>query len=274
MTTAAELFRRALAHLFAHDIDAYADLFAPDGVVEWPFAPPDWARRVDGRDAIRAHVGANLARMRDAGRRFVALHDVVVHEVSPGEVVAELAVEVAAADGTSVRRPYVHVLRAREGAIASLRDYFSPATVSAAHVGARPAPARAFERLERASVELDAEAFAGAFAADGVLAWPFAPAGWPRRLDGREAIRARTREMMASARAAGRRITGYLDVVAHPSADPERGVFEFRTERVTHVGASQLPYVWIIRTRGDEIVELRDYYDSAAGLALVANDPR
>lgn len=81
--------------------------------------------------------------------------------------------------------------------------------------------------------------------------------------------------MMASARAAGRRITGYLDVIAHPSADPEQGVFEFRTARTVGEGArSELPYVWVIRTRGEEIIELRDYYDSAAGLALVANDPR
>ncbi len=120
---------RRLSCLLAYDVDGYAEVFAEDGVLEWPFAPPDWTRRLEGRAAIRAHVESNLARSKAAGRRLFALHDVMLHEASPHSLVAEFAVEVRASDGSSTLVPYVHVLRlTHDGHIASLRDYFGVAT--------------------------------------------------------------------------------------------------------------------------------------------------
>jgi ketosteroid isomerase-like protein len=127
----ATAFKRALDCLLAYDIDAYADLFAENAVIEWPFAPPDLQGRVEGRDAIRSAVGRNLEMSRAGGRRLVGLHDVVVREVAGGnEVVVEFEVEILRPDGDTDRLPYVHILRVDEaGKIASLRDYFGEKTV-------------------------------------------------------------------------------------------------------------------------------------------------
>lgn len=139
MTSASEVFHRAIRALLAFDVDAYAETFAPDGVIEWPFAPADWPhRRVEGRDQIRAVVGANLERSRAAGRRLVAIHDVVMHEgTDERDLVVEFTVEVRGPDGASARLPYVHVLRTTVvGRIAWLRDYFGVATAQVARSGA------------------------------------------------------------------------------------------------------------------------------------------
>ena len=124
-----EVFNRVMGHLFACDAGAYADMFAKDAVVEWPFAPAGWPRRLDGRDAIRAHVGAILARFQGSGRSFVAVRDPVVHASGAHEAIVEFLFEIAAPEGPSLR-PYVHFLRVTDdGEIASLRDYFVPASV-------------------------------------------------------------------------------------------------------------------------------------------------
>src|SRR6202041_2971228 len=41
-----EVFNRVMGHLFACDAGAYADMFGKDAVVEWPFAPAGWPRRL------------------------------------------------------------------------------------------------------------------------------------------------------------------------------------------------------------------------------------
>ncbi len=62
----------------------------------------------------------------------------------------------------------------------------------------------------------------------------------------------------------------YHDVQKHPTSDPEFAVIEFAAEREAKDGTcSSLHYVWVVETRDDEIVLLRDYYDSAAALKLV-----
>ena len=88
-----EVFNRVMGPLFACDAGAYADMFAKDAVVEWPFAPAGWPGRLDGRDAIRAHVGAMLARFQGSGRRFVGVRDPVVHAIGTHEVIVEFLFE-------------------------------------------------------------------------------------------------------------------------------------------------------------------------------------
>ncbi len=123
--TALAAFERALAALVAHDAEAYAACFAEDGVIEWPFAWGEFPRRVTGRAAIAAQVGANLARSRAAGRRLVGPFDVRGHVAGPTTVV-ELTIETAPG---APRLPYVHVYELDgAGLIRSLRDYASGAS--------------------------------------------------------------------------------------------------------------------------------------------------
>jgi uncharacterized protein len=112
------------------DIERQADLFAPDGVLEWPFAPVGVPRRLEGREAIRSLLEPLGERMRQAGSRMTGLHAVVVHETLDPEVIIvelELRGEVVATGGV-YRLPYIQVFRVRDGQIVSFRDYFGPGT--------------------------------------------------------------------------------------------------------------------------------------------------
>ena len=129
MVDPTEVFHRVMGHLFAGDAGAYADMFAKDAVVEWPFAAAGWPKRLDGHDAIRTHVGALLARFQGSGRKFVAVRDPILHPIGTHELIVEFLFEVAAPEGTT-RQPYVHFLKVTDdGRIATLRDYFVPASV-------------------------------------------------------------------------------------------------------------------------------------------------
>jgi uncharacterized protein len=105
--------------------------------------------------------------------------------------------------------------------------------------------------------------FADLFAADGILAYPFAPPGQPPELRGREAIRAffaslgQARELFA--------MEG-VEAQVWETDDPEVVVTE-----ITHHGRSRItgaPYrltaLGIIRVRDGEIVRYDDYMDPIA----------
>ena len=58
----------AASLILSGDADGFADLFAPDGVIEAPFAPPGAPSRLEGREAIREysrHVMASPVRLED-----------------------------------------------------------------------------------------------------------------------------------------------------------------------------------------------------------------
>lgn len=103
--------------------------------------------------------------------------------------------------------------------------------------------------------------FADLFAADGVLAYPFAPPGRPAEVAGREAIRGffagRSRDALD--------MDG-VEAVVRQTDDPEVVVAE-----ITHHGRSRLtgePYrftaLGVIRVRDGEIVRYDDYMDPIA----------
>jgi uncharacterized protein len=127
MVDPADVFDRATRCLFASDANAYADMFTPDAVVEWPFNPDGWPKRLEGRDAIRTHVEGVFARFQASGRKLVAVRDAVIHSMGTHEVAVEFSIEAATPNGAA-RLPYVQFLRVtNDGQIAVLRDYFRPA---------------------------------------------------------------------------------------------------------------------------------------------------
>lgn len=129
MGLATETFRSALERMLAFDVEGYVELFAADALIEWPFAPPEWPhRRAQGKEQIRTIIGANLEVAKKVGR--IAVHDLVTREADEGgAVIAELSVEIRAADGSATRMPYVYVVQvAPDGHITESREYFGPAT--------------------------------------------------------------------------------------------------------------------------------------------------
>jgi uncharacterized protein len=103
----------------------FADLFAADGVLRYPFAPPGMPRELAGRDTIAAYHGAAADRRSMFEMEGV---DAVVHETADPEVVI---VEIehhghSHATGEPYRFRALGVIRVRNGEIVSYDDYMDP----------------------------------------------------------------------------------------------------------------------------------------------------
>jgi ketosteroid isomerase-like protein len=126
--TASELFAESLRLLLAKDMTGYAGLWAADGVFEFPFAPPNYPARLDGRAAVEEYL-----------RGYPDLLDVqaipeqTVHKTAdPDVVIAEFeAAGVVVSTGRPYRMRYVAVITARDGEIAHYRDYWNPLAAAA-----------------------------------------------------------------------------------------------------------------------------------------------
>jgi hypothetical protein len=125
-----EVIERIHRMAMDYDLRGQADLYAPGGVLEWPFAPGGVPRRLRGREEIRRVLGGLEQRVRQAGTRVTGVHLVVVHEtLDPETVIVELELHgEVLATGTTYHLPYIQVLRVRDGQIVSFRDYFPAAT--------------------------------------------------------------------------------------------------------------------------------------------------
>ncbi|MET9022444.1 nuclear transport factor 2 family protein [Actinopolymorpha sp. NPDC004070] len=115
------VFARFQQAVLANSRDAMADLFAPDGVQEFPFRAPGIPARLEGREAVRSWLSRNAGQL----IRFEAYRDVTIHDTTDPEViVVEHAIDCThLPTGRPLRMSYVYVLRARDGQIVSLRDY-------------------------------------------------------------------------------------------------------------------------------------------------------
>ena len=103
----------------------FADLFAPDGVLAYPFAPPGMPAELVGQDAIRDYHG--VAR---GARELLVMEGVeaVIRETDDPEVVVT---EITHHGWSQVTRaPYrftaLGVIRVRDGRIIRYDDYMDP----------------------------------------------------------------------------------------------------------------------------------------------------
>jgi uncharacterized protein len=131
-----DVLERLREVLGANDREAFADLMAVDGVIEWPFTRPGAPSRLEGRDAIREHVTRSpLGRL----MRFEELRPDAVHDTGDPEVIVVETTTIGRVVETGRRfeLPAVAVLRIRGGEIVSYRDYVDPLAAARA-VGALP----------------------------------------------------------------------------------------------------------------------------------------
>lgn len=122
--------------ILSGDADGYADLFAPDGVIESPFAPPGVPSRLEGREAIREysrHVVASPVRLDD-------LEEVELHQTrDPEVVIAEVrATATLTTTGQSFGTTSIQIYRVREGQIVLFRDFANPRILEGVVSAARP----------------------------------------------------------------------------------------------------------------------------------------
>ncbi|MBB3941521.1 hypothetical protein GGR39_003198 [Novosphingobium fluoreni] len=121
-------------------------------------------------------------------------------------------------------------------------------------------------------IDAGAGTFVEMMAEDGVMEFPYAPAGLPTRLEGRAAIASHLEE-------AGRMIAfdRMGEPVVHPSTDPDIVVLEFEGfgRGVATGEPYDQTYISVIRTANGHIVHYRDYWNplvvlrAAMGAALI-----
>ncbi|MER5474742.1 nuclear transport factor 2 family protein [Streptomyces sp. NPDC002935] len=125
--TAAELYRHGLRLLLEKDIPGWVDLWDEDGVLEFPFAPPGWPERLEGRQAVADYM-----------RHYpdhIDLHDfpeVKIHQTAvPETIVVEMrGVGRLVESGSLFDMTYIAVVTVKDGRITSYRDYWNPLAVS------------------------------------------------------------------------------------------------------------------------------------------------
>ena len=122
--TPADVLARRRQLILDGDIDGFVDLFAPDGVIEAPFAPPGAPSRLEGREAIREYSRHLMA----SPLRLVDFEVIELYQTQDPEVViVELRTKGTI---TTTGRPFtatsIQVLRIREDQIVLFRDFADP----------------------------------------------------------------------------------------------------------------------------------------------------
>lgn len=121
------MLRGALGDALAPDAAAFPEMFAEDGVMEFPFAPADGVRRLEGRPALIEYL-TGLGTMID----IVSVSAPIVHRsVEAGVFILEFTgVGRGVATGKAYDQTYISVIRVSEGRIVHYRDYWNPDVIA------------------------------------------------------------------------------------------------------------------------------------------------
>jgi ketosteroid isomerase-like protein len=122
--TPADVLARRRRLILGGDADGYADLFAPDAVVEAPFAPPGAPSVLEGREAI----GEYSRRVMASPLRLEEYEVAELYQTQDPEVViVEMRTKgTLTTTGQSFTATSIQILRVREGQIVLFRDFANP----------------------------------------------------------------------------------------------------------------------------------------------------
>ena len=118
-------FARAIEALKAGDIDGWMEIYTPDAVHEFSFAPAGAISRLEGRDAIAAYMRQLPGRV-----RFGALSDVRVRDLGDELIIEATAHNRRIADDSPRDLSYVWFITLRDGRVTHFRDYMNPLQLS------------------------------------------------------------------------------------------------------------------------------------------------
>ena len=123
--TPADVLNQRRHLLLSGDMDGFADLFAPDGVIEFAFHGPSGTPvRIEGREAIRAY----SRRFKASPLRLEDFEVVEVHQTQDPEVaIVEMrSTATLTTTGRSLATTSIQILRIRDGQIVLFRDFADP----------------------------------------------------------------------------------------------------------------------------------------------------
>ena len=119
------LLREVLAERLDPGAETFVEMFADDGVLEFPFAIPE-ASRIQGRAGIAQHLERNARRI-----EFLDVGDVRVHGTGdPDVVIVDFAGYGRAVEtGIPFEQRYVSIILLRAGRIVHYIDYWNPVAI-------------------------------------------------------------------------------------------------------------------------------------------------
>ncbi|MFF1279116.1 nuclear transport factor 2 family protein [Streptomyces marokkonensis] len=125
------------------------------------------------------------------------------------------------------------------------------------------APAALYRHSLRLLLDKNIPAWVALWAEDGRLEFPFAPQGWPQRLEGKEAIAAYMRHYPDHID-----LHDFPDPRIHQTTDPETIVVEMRgVGRLVETGAPlDMTYIAVVTVQEGQITSYRDYWNPLAVL--------
>jgi len=113
----------ALDALKSGDVDGWMEIYAPDAVHEFPFAPEGGVGRLDGRDEIRGYMSGVV----NAGLlRFGPYSDVRVRDAGDETIVEANGNHERTSDDAPLLLSYVWFITRRDGLVTHFRDYMNP----------------------------------------------------------------------------------------------------------------------------------------------------
>jgi ketosteroid isomerase-like protein len=122
----ASMFQGGLDSLLRGDIEGWVAMWAEDGRMEFPFAPPGGVTERRDKAEIREHMRAFPQMFRLDRVADLRIH----HTLDADVVVVEFGVEgQALATGKPYNQRYIAVITLKDGLIASYRDYWNPLVV-------------------------------------------------------------------------------------------------------------------------------------------------
>lgn len=121
------MLRGALGDALAPEAATFPEMFAENGVIEFPFAPADGVRRLEGRAALIDYL-TGLGTMID----IVSVGIPIVHRsVEAGTFILEFTgVGRGVATGRAYEQTYISVIRVEGGRIVHYRDYWNPEVIA------------------------------------------------------------------------------------------------------------------------------------------------
>jgi uncharacterized protein len=118
-------FIQAVESLQAGHIDGWMEIYAPDAIHEFPFAPEGSVSVLEGRDAISAYM-SQLPHF----IRFGTLRDVRVREVGDEVIVEATGHHRRVSDDSPREISYIWFITRVNGQVTHFRDYMNPRQLS------------------------------------------------------------------------------------------------------------------------------------------------
>ncbi|MFI2318005.1 phenazine biosynthesis protein PhzA/PhzB [Streptomyces sp. CB00072] len=125
-TAPVDLYRHGLRLLLDKDIPAWVDLWDENGILEFPFAPEGWPKRLEGKAAVAEYMRGYPDRIDLHDFPYVEIH----RSTAPQTIVVEMrGVGRLVATDSPFDMSYIAVVTVRNGLITRYRDYWNPLAV-------------------------------------------------------------------------------------------------------------------------------------------------